>query len=545
MTEIVCYTPFLPVGEETYITFLDLLLNDNLANGQFDCPEEVYAVAGNINSRLSAKQNYEFLLRAALDFPIKLVGTNAEDADFSSEDSSFDVNWDAFRTDCYVAGKYSQILRENDLFNPVVQTLIASAAVLPDSSKAQTWLEKMISHSPEFYEIDDDTRPILIYRGDDTCYNQLNIFADELAKALMAQHQRIEIFDVGKEDLASITKCCGQRFKAIIGIQTYLFSIKLQDKVTNLHDKIIGPKFNMILDHPVLLKEHLTKGPSDYYLLLHDRNYMEFAKKHYKNIKDCFFFTPAGIRENCCNCGTKKIYDVSFIGTYYDYRSIISSIRKFDKRKRYIANRFLIELRGDLNKPSEKALENVLKHYEMDLSDTEFLELLFELRYVFFGVMYYYREKVIRTLLDGGIEINVYGSSWNTSPFKNHPFLKIHPGVVGEEVLNTMAKSNISLNIMAWHKDGFTERIANSMLNDSVVVSDTSTQLEELFENGKDLVLFDLNALETLPSTIQNLLSSKEDLSNISMKGYETALKNHLWDNRAKQFLEILNQLSN
>ena len=83
------------------------------------------------------------------------------------------------------------------------------------------------------------------------------------------------------------------------------------------------------------------------------------------------------------------------------------------------------------------------------------------------------------------------------------------------------------------------------MLNDSVVVSDTSTQLEELFENGKDLVLFDLNALETLPSTIQNLLSSKEDLSNISMKGYETALKNHLWDNRAKQFLEILNQLSN
>ena len=151
MTEIVCYTPFLPVGEETYITFLDLLLNDNLANGQFDCPEEVYAVAGNINSRLSAKQNYEFLLRAALDFPIKLVGTNAKDADFSSEDSSFDVNWDAFRTDCYVAGKYSQILQENDLFNPVVQTLIASAAVLPDSSKAQTWLEKMISHSPEFY----------------------------------------------------------------------------------------------------------------------------------------------------------------------------------------------------------------------------------------------------------------------------------------------------------------------------------------------------------------------------------------------------------
>lgn len=557
MSEIICYTDSLPKGTEQYISFFDLLLNDTLANGQIVCPDEVYATVGNMNLRLSAKQNYEFLLRAVLEFPLKAVGTSVFDvadsdathfdantSDMNTSESSSDLLWEEFRTDCYVAGKYSKILMENELFNPVVQTLLGCAASLPDPGAGTKWLEKMLSHAPEFYEIDDDTRPILIYRGDDTCYNQLNVFADELTKALIKCRQRIEIFDVSKEELSSITKYCGVRFKAVVGIQTYLFSVKMQDKITNLHDKIIGPKFNMILDHPVLLKEHLMAGPEDYYLLIHDRNYMNFAKKHYKNIKDCFFFTPAGISCEQVAVDAKKQYDVSFIGTYYNYRTIIAKIKSFDKKMRYIANRFLIEMRHNVNMPSEKVLSEVLAHYQMELSDDAFLEMLFELRYVFFGVMYYYREKVIRTLLDGGVKINVYGSSWKASPFSKHPCLKIHPSVTDDDSLKVMASSKVSLNIMAWHKDGFTERIANSMLNGSVVVSDTSTQLSELFVDGEDLVLFDLNNLKALPSAIKELLFSEETRTKIASNGNTKARENHLWDNRAKQLLKIIDTLN-
>lgn len=142
------------------------------------------------------------------------------------------------------------------------------------------------------------------------------------------------------------------------------------------------------------------------------------------------------------------------------------------------------------------------------------LDLLFELRYVFFGVMYYYREKVIVTLLNNGVELHVYGDSWKASYFAKHWLIKIHPSVTGDDVLKVMAKSKISLNIMAWHKDGFTERIANSMLNGSVVVFDTSTQLEELFVNNKDLVLFNLSNLNDLLKRIKNLLSSPENLKD-------------------------------
>lgn len=551
MPEIICYTTQLPEGAKQHINFFDLLLDENLANGFIICPKEVYPKVGTLNTHLKAKQNYEFLLRVLLEYPVLAIGgscpftkpvTDMIDLIAPSESASL---WDEFCTDCYVTGKYSKELMENHLFNPVVETLLGIILALPDSDAGTKWLEMMLSHAPSFYEIDDDTRPILIYRGDDTCYNQLNVFADELANAIASCKQRIEIFDVAKEGISSLIRYKGQHFKAIVGIQTYLFSVKMQDKTTNLHDLIIGPKFNMILDHPILLKDHLTAGPKDYYLLLHDRNYINFAKKHYKNIKDCFFFSPAGIPGSSLLPDTQKKYDVSFIGTYYNYRTIIAGMKKLDKKLRYIANRFLIEMRCDVNQPAEKALEKVLEHYQMQVMDDEFLDMLFELRYVFFGVMYYYREKVIRTLLDDGIEVHVYGNSWNTSPFAKHKSLVIHPQLKGDEVLDVMAHSRISLNIMAWHKDGFTERIANSMLNGSVVVSDKSTQLIELFEDGKDLVLFDLNRLERLPGTLKELLYSKKALATLSANGYTKACKNHLWQHRAKQLLEIIKKMHN
>ena len=544
MQEIICYTDCLPEGEEKNISFWDLLLNDNFANGGFVCPFEVYSTVGNINSRLHAKQNYEFLLRVALEFPLKAVGTAVSDKDIPNVVSS-GLLWEEFRTDCYVAGKYSKLLRENELFTPVIQTLLECAGSLSDPEAGTTWLEKMLSHSSEFYQIDDDTRPILIYRGDDTCYNQLNVFADELAKSLIKCKQHIEVYDVSKEEVAGLVRYSGKRFKAVIGIQTYLFSIKMKDKTTNLHDLVIGPKFNMIFDHPVLLRNHIQTGPSDYYLLVHDRNYLAFAKQYYPNIKDCFFLSPGGIQLSKEDCPTTKEYDISFIGTYYNYRQIIENIKTLDKKTRYIANHFLMELRYNVNLPAETALSNVLRQQGIALYDDEFLDLLFELRYVFFGVMYYYREKVISTLLNNNVEIHVYGDSWKSSPFSGHPLLKIHPTVTGEDALKVMAKSRISLNIMAWHKDGFTERIANSMLNGSVVVSDLSTQFSELFENGQDMVLFDLNNLDALPTKLRELLASEDTLENLSQKGYENALQNHLWDNRAKQMLDYIDKINN
>ena len=560
MDTIICYTRRLPEGKQQSITFTELLLDDQWADGQIHCPEHLYGEIGYMNRKLTAKQNYDFLLRAIQKYPVKAVGTAPADhipvaaagisssahglitaAGISSPAHSPNMpqGWDSFRTDCYIAGKYQRELLSSGLFNTVMETLLADASRLPHPDRAVTWLEKMIAHEEEYYEIDDAVRPILIYRGADTCYNTLNQFADELAAALRGCRQAVEVFDLEKEGNPALTQYIGSRFKAIIGIQTYAFSILMQDNKTNLHDLIHGPKYNLILDHPAWMKEHIENGPENYYLLTHDRNYCAFAKRYYKNIKDCLYFPPGGIQPE--PAAEEKQYDITFVGSYHNYRERLAIIYAYGRPYRFLAARFLLRMKQCPNETAEQSLRFVLGLYDLTLEDEDFLDLFYELRQACFCIMLYYREKIIKTLLEAGIEIHVYSDSWQKSPFAGHPCLHCHPAINMEESLRAIQLSRISLNIMSWHKDGLTERVLNSMLCRSAVLSDRSNILQEIFTDNEDILLFDLQQIPLLPIRVKNLLADMRQTERIAESGCRKAIEGgHLWSHRAVQFLAML-----
>lgn len=106
-----------------------------------------------------------------------------------------------------------------------------------------------------------------------------------------------------------------------------------------------------------------------------------------------------------------------------------------------------------------------------------------------------------------------------------------------------MSQARISLNIMAWHKGGFTERIANSMLCHSVVLSDQSSYLVKHFTDGEDMILFDLEELDKLPGCVKQLLQDSKKTEQIAECGYQKAIQEHTWKNRAKDFLRIVDTL--
>ncbi len=402
----------------------------------------------------------------------------------------------------------------------------------PPAMERIAYLEKISQDVPQ---------PILIYKTDDTCYNILNMFAEQLANALSAYGQTVEIFDVQKEGNSALTQFAGRKFKAIIGIQTYVFSIMMQDNVTNLHDLIEGPKYNMILDHPAWLKEHFANAPKNYHLLIHDRNYLSFADRYFKNIGKNYHFFPAGIQADNINDDEKK-YDISFVGTYRDYRERLNIIRTYGRKQRYLINRYMIKMKHSPNMPAEGAFLQVLDDYGLKVSDADFLDLFYESRQAYFAVMCYYREKVISALLDNGIQIHVFGESWKDATFSNHTNLVSHSSLTPEESLGVMKASKISLNIMSWHKDGFTERIANAMLASSVVLSDRSTYLSEEFKEGEEIVLFDLEQLAELPELVRLLLKDGGRLRRIAQAGYEKAVQKHLWIHRGENLLNIIEE---
>lgn len=533
MQEIICLSDYLPEGDEQTVSFLQLLFDENWAKGELICPDTVYSEVGSINTKLAAKQNYEFLLRAVQKYPLKMIGSAAAHPGLSESDS--DSAWESFRTDCYIAGKYCQELQDSGYFPAVLDTLLSSASNLSDSEAAVAWLEKMLAHAPEYYQIDDDTSPILIYKGSSICYNMLNVFAEELAKALVQCHQKVIVFDPQKEGMHALSRYIHQRFKAVIGIQTPVFHFMTD--TANFHDYIIGPKFNIVFDHPGYLTNLAASVPQNYYLLLHDRNYINYIAKYYKNIKGAFHFCPAGILPESKEA--LKIYDVSFIGLYLNYRDYFHTIKSYERGLRSLALRYLNEMKHHPDLPAEKIL-NTIFHDDFLTKDICFPDLFFQLKAVNDCILSYYREKVIHTLLDAGIQIHVYGESWKSAPFSGHASLISHPEITARENLSVMQRSKISLNIMRGHKDGFTERIANALLCRSVVLSDKTTTLENDFQNGSELILFDLKEINLLPAKVSQLLNNPEQLEQIAQNGYRKACQEHQWIHRARQILTIL-----
>lgn len=519
----------------------ELLLDERYTGNGLLVERELFAVVGRENRRLWAKWEYELALRIVQEVPVYLLSKEQLETAGITRDMGKKIivsPEDGFRTDAYVVGRYAGFLKEHGLLDTVLEAMLAESGSCSRPQEAQRFLEEMLIHTVRYDKLYEATQPILIYLGPTYCYNILNVFAGELGNALERQGERVEYYDTSKEDVNGLAKLAGKRYKASIGFQTWLMSVGRADGTGNLQDFIGGPKYNFIVDHPIWLDEQLGRTPKRFYVLTHDRNYQAFIEHYYPGVSGTYLLPPGGR-----DCGMpygeeERIYDITFLGTYGDYRKKLQVIAACIPSVRFLAARFLRNMVRQPGLTAETAFGMAVEHYGIALDDTGYRKLFFEMKAVIQAAMYYYREKVIGTLLDAGITLHVYGESWEDSPFAEHRYLVKHPAVPAEKSGEVLGKSKISLNVMAWHKDGFTERIADSMLAGAVVVSDGSTQLEEAYAD--EMVLYELSKLRELPEKVKKLLGEPEHRKKLAKRAREKALAQASWDRRAKQLLHII-----
>ncbi len=525
------------------ISFLELLLDENLCAGTIKIEKELVVQAGGVNTYLAAKQKYELLIRIAKDMPVEFIEAEEEygKSYITLEDDKKDVS-DSYgwRTDCYVAGKYSGELRESGVFDAVVEAILMEGTTEERQQETLAFLEQMIGQGEEYWRLDEGGRPILVYKGDDICHNVLNVFAEQFGEALALAGKKVIYFDCGKEDLSDLTGYMYQHFQAVIGVQSYLFSIKMKDEVHYLHEYIYGPKYNFVFDHPVWMRQHLMHQYPDFYVLTHDENYVAFTERYFG--RPAILFPPAGmapVQEG----EVERVYDVSFVGAYGNYWNEVLLIHQMERNTRFLANRFLLKMRRCPDLTAEQAFVEVLEGYGIVLSDKEFLDLFYEMRRVVYCVMHYYRDRVLRSILESGIRLDVFGDSWEKCPLRCYSNLICHPNVTVEESLAIWKKSKLSLNIMSWHKSGFTERMANIMLAGTVLVTDGTTYLEHRYGEN-ELVMFRLVERNGLPEQMKRLLADNVLRQKIAENGRKKTMQQHTWEKRAEQFIEILQRRS-
>ena len=383
----------------------------------------------------------------------------------------------------------------------------------------------------------DKKYPILIFKGDEElCYGILRFFSVELKKALVSIGENVVFFDP-KSD--SIRDCFGKEYKAVIGFMETFFYNTLPDSDTRLFDLIVGPKFNYWPDHPAFYYQFLNCFPKDYHILTLDRNYVNYINKYYSNVT-AHFLPPGACESSGFIPFEERKYNLSFLGTFVDYREALKSFNTNDDVTRAIGKTYLDYLIRFPGLTTEEAFARTLEYLGADVSTEQFLGVLQSThRIATMGAARYYKERIIQTIVDAEITIDVFGESWKTSPFKDSQFVRIHEEVPPEKAVDIYRNSKMSLNIMTWHKDSITERVLDSMISGSISLTDVTPALKESFDDDKDIVFFSLESLEELPELIRRNMNNEE----IAISGRKKVLDNHLWKNRAKDLMKIIDSI--
>lgn len=533
------------IEEHTFVeaVFLEILLKEKYVGGEIQISKDALCKAGGVNKQLKAKQDYELLLRLARNYRLQITEIKDQEAEEPATLFFPEVK-DAFsklETDCYVIGRYKEELLEKGYFGAAVENILMTAQASGIEQKVIFCLEQMLKKEEAFYKIDDVTRPVLVYKGSNVCHDVLNVFAKSFGEALKEAGQAVEYYDTEENGIEGLVTLIGKRYRAIVGFQTYVFTIKMKDGETYLHNLIGGKKYNFIFDHPIWLLPHLQHQVEEFFVLTHDCSYIRFIKKYYG--KRARLLPPGGLQHKLeKGKRLEKRYGLSFVGTYGDYIHEVRLIHGMERSQRFIANGFLLAMRQNPNLTAEQALQQTLRKRGLALSEDSFLVQFYALRRVIYCVMHYYRHQVIKEILKEGIRLEVFGDSWLACPLREYDNLVCHPNVTVEESLEIWKRSKMSLNIMSWHKEGFTERVANSMLSGAVVVTDQSTYLHTHFEDGEEIILFDLENLSALPNKIKEVLGDDSKREKMAESALEKALQNHTWQVRVKQFLALLEE---
>lgn len=371
-------------------------------------------------------------------------------------------------------------------------------------------------------------------------YDAMRIYIDEYARGLEAENINTVIIDAKEDNFTDELI----RY-ASSGEIEWVFTcngITLEDEFyNNIYNQYHIKKCTFLYDHPIYHSQRLSCADKNTVVFCCDRKHVKFIEQYYNNIGLVKFLPLSGsYKENGLPYEERNI-DVLFTGTYGDKSRTLEELKSLPEVYYRIALKLIEMMIAEPQLTIEDALNIALDEYNFDRTDQEFHAILIILNNVDKYVREYFREKLIKTVIENDIVLNVHGNGWTNFPSKKNNNLIIRKGY-GEESLNSLLQTKISLNIMPWFRAGFQERIASAMLSGAISLTDTSEYIQDKFINGSNIVIYSLKDIYNLPDLINDLLTSPEKAGRIAKNGYSEAKEKHTWHHRIKDVLENIKE---
>lgn len=369
----------------------------------------------------------------------------------------------------------------------------------------------------------------------------LDLYTEEFVRIYTAKGAECLVIDTTQmeHEMLRLKAFLLQPVTAVISLNNIGLHLEFEDG-RNIWDRYQIPFYNIMMDHPFHYKNTLDAAPEQMTLLCMDRNHVEYVKRFFPHVKNTVFFPHAGIElhqpldmHDRIPIQERQI-DILYAGglSRYAAEGLIPDLGRITDFDAFLLVKQVLEkLIQQPEFTTEYVIEQSLKELNISYKDEVLGGMISELRFLDSLAVSFYREQVIRTLVENGFTVTVFGRGWERLEWE-HPNLVYGGEIRPRQILELMNQSKIVLNTMTWFKQGAHDRIFNGMLAGAAVVSDTSGYMEAHFTSGQELQLFSLREINNLPKMINNLLEHPKQMQNIADCGYQAAKEHHMWINR-------------
>ncbi len=362
---------------------------------------------------------------------------------------------------------------------------------------------------------------ILLFRGSIESLNHFTDHADAFLRKIGCE-TFICTLPLAKEEEATLENFLMGGVHVVIvydGIGMYLKKI---------YDQLGIPVVNILMDHPMTFGHCMSEPPQKYIQFSPDKNHAAFSKKYW-NVENSFFLPHMGTAP--VFSGGERPISLLFSGGYKPVDELLNEVYQESQQENGLRDTFsnMIDyMLMDSSMTIEEACRIVLRDRRGEEPlPKELAHILTQAKPVDLYIRMCYRDRVVRAILDHGIDITVIGRNWDKSDSSSYPNFHWIPVMPFAETFQYMRQSKLVLNVMPWFKDGTHDRIFNTLLLGACPVSDKSKWLEDKFQDKQDIAFYDLNELDTLPGLIEQLLQNDAMREEIIRNGQEKVLRHY------------------
>ena len=274
-------------------------------------------------------------------------------------------------------------------------------------SRRQSFSEKGIN-------VMSEKEKIIVFSSREICYQSSSFFANQMADAFEDLGFDVQVCEFDEhDDLDAVFQpLYGQKYRLLLDFNSTITRMVEEDG-TPVLDKLDGPFFDYILDHPLFHYNCLNADLKNLNGIFLDEAQEAYVKRYYPRVKKTLTM-PLGATEAVTGGKKTETDTVLFMGTYDRPDKIYEMVDLSPEPLRSYMKE-LIEMRiEDPILPMEEGFGQLLKTHGEDLPDDKFSLFMNAMYSVDAYIRDYFRKAAVDELVRAKIPVRLVGEGWES-----------------------------------------------------------------------------------------------------------------------------------